>query len=118
MQQIPSAVTCPAHDHLDDFIAINGHRVFPATLFGPRRLAVPGQYLKRHEVCMYRMQHHATEKTKTDESPDLDIAQAGLCINAVRIKGLPIDDPADTRWQSQVLPGDFRHISVASSTDA
>src|SRR5262245_13887563 len=90
MQQIPSAVSAPAHNHLDDFIAINGDSVFPATLFGARRLAISTQYLKRDEVCMNRMQHRATEKTTTDESPDLDIAQAGLHINALRIKGFPI----------------------------
>src|SRR5215813_2235884 len=101
MKKIPSAVSPPAHNHLDDFIAINGDSVFPATLFGARRLPIPSQNLKRHEVSMNRMQHRAPTKTTTYESPDLDIAQTGLCINALRIKGFSVDDPADTRWQRQ-----------------
>src|SRR5215510_7508851 len=99
MQQIPPTVAPPAHNHAEDFIALNGDSVFPATLFGARRLAIPTQYLKRHEVRVNRMQHRASEKTTTDESPDLDIVQAGFCINAFRIKGVSIDDPADTRRQ-------------------
>src|SRR5262245_55539492 len=50
MQQIPAAITAPAHNDVDGFIAINGDSVFPSTLFGARRLAIPSQYLKRHEV--------------------------------------------------------------------
>src|SRR5262245_38297961 len=104
MQQIPSAITAPAHNDVDHFIAINGDSVFPSTLFGARRSAISSQYLKRHEVCMNWMQHRAAKKATTDETPDLDIAKAGLCINAPRIKGFSIDNPADTRWKSQRRP--------------
>src|SRR5262245_11066252 len=97
-------MTAPTHNDLDDFIALNGDGVFPATLFGAMRLAIPTQYLKRHEVCMNRMHHRASEKTTTDESPDLDNVQAGLCINPLRIKGLSIDNPANTRRQFERRP--------------